>query len=261
MNYQVLATDYDGTLAHHSTVDEPTQAALQQLLQSGRRLVMVTGRELPELIQVFPYTAWFELIVAENGALLYRPATGEEKVLGEAPSEAFLDELTARGVAPMSVGRAIVATWEPHEQTVLDVIRDLGLERQVIFNKGAVMILPAGVNKATGLTAALIEMGVSPHNVVGVGDAENDHAFLQMCGMSAAVANALPSIKETARLVLSQGHGAGVSELIDRIVASDLAELEIVAPPQIDRDHMALGELSPEESFYFRGPEGKLALR
>ena len=49
----------------------------------------------------------------------------------------------------------------------------------MIFNKGAVMILPSGVNKATGLAAALEELGLSPHNVVGVGDAENDHAFLE----------------------------------------------------------------------------------
>ena len=61
---------------------------------------------------------------------------------------------------------------------MLDTIRDLGLELQVIFNKGAVMVLPAGVNKASGLAAALADLGLSPHNVVGVGDAENDHAFL-----------------------------------------------------------------------------------
>ena len=63
---------------------------------------------------------------------------------------------------------------------MLEAIRDLGLELQVIFNKGAVMVLPSGVNKATGLDAALDELGLSPHNVVGVGDAENDHAFLAL---------------------------------------------------------------------------------
>ena len=61
----------------------------------------------------------------------------------------------------MSTGRVIVATWEPHETIVLETIRDLGLELQVIFNKGAVMVLPAGVNKATGLAAALEQLGLS----------------------------------------------------------------------------------------------------
>ena len=60
------------------------------------------------------------------------------------------------------------------------------------------MILPSGINKATGLAAALDEMGLSAHNVVGIGDAENDHAFLRAVGYGVAVANALPKLKETA---------------------------------------------------------------
>src|SRR5439155_3478388 len=117
-------------------------------------------------------------------------------------------------------------TWETHENAGLQAIHDLGLEMQVIFNKGAVMVLPAGVNKATGLTAVLKEMGLSPHNAVGVGDAENDHAFLRLCEFSAAVANALPALKEASDLVTAADHGAGVAELIAVMVATDLREHE-----------------------------------
>jgi len=140
------------------------------LLASGRRLVLVTGRELDDLQKVCPRLDLFEYVVAENGALLYKPSTGEETPLAARPPEAFVTLLRQRGVGPISVGRVIVATWEPHESTVLATIRDLGLELQVIFNKGAVMILPAGVNKATGLASALEKMELSPHNAVGIGD-------------------------------------------------------------------------------------------
>jgi hydroxymethylpyrimidine pyrophosphatase-like HAD family hydrolase len=259
MHYQILATDYDGTLAHHGRVDALTIAALDRLVASGRRLVMVTGRELPELKQVFPQLDRFEWVVAENGALLYRPSTGEEKPLAEPPPERFINTLTLRGVAPMSVGRVIVATWEPHEKTVLETIHHLALERQVIFNKGAVMILPTGVNKATGLTAALAEMQVAPELVVGVGDAENDHAFLKYSGLGAAVANALPAVKETADITLLHDHGAGVVELIDRLIDNDLADVQTRTARR--RHKLAQGELSPECSFYFRGPDSKLNLR
>jgi hydroxymethylpyrimidine pyrophosphatase-like HAD family hydrolase len=61
-------------------------------------------------------------------------------------------------------------------------IRELGLELQIIFNKGAVMVLPAGVSKASGLEAALALLELLPHDVAGIGDAENDHAFLRLCG-------------------------------------------------------------------------------
>jgi hypothetical protein len=72
----------------------------------------------------------------------------------------------------------IVASWEPHQDTILHVIHDMALELQVIFHKGAVMVLPTGVNKATGLAAALKDLGLSAHNVCAIGDAENDHALL-----------------------------------------------------------------------------------
>jgi HAD superfamily hydrolase (TIGR01484 family) len=111
-------------------------------------------------------------------------------LLAELPPKKFVEELRRRGVENISVGRSIVATWVPHETTVLDVIRDQGLEMQVIFNKGAVMVLPSGVNKASGLKAALDELRLSPHEVAGVGDAENDHAFLAICEAAVAVSNA-----------------------------------------------------------------------
>ncbi len=132
----------------------------------------------------------------------------------------------------------IVATWEPHQDTVLDVIHDLGLELQVIFNKGAVMVLPSGVNKAVGLEVALAELGLSAHNTVGIGDAENDHAFLAHCECAVAVENALPTLKERADWVTENARGAGVTELIERLDADDLRSLE----PNLRRHDILLGQ-------------------
>lgn len=225
MHYLAVATDYDGTLASDGRVNEETLAALDRLRDSGRKLILVTGRHLDDLLNVFPEINLCEWVVVENGALLYQPATREEKPLGAPPPEEFVKALQQRGVDPLAVGRVIVATWHPHENTVLDVIRDLGLEYQVIFNKGAVMVLPSGVNKASGLSAVLKELGLSPHNTVAIGDAENDQAFLDFCGCGVAVANALPLLKERADFVTKGDRGAGVVELIDKLIASDLAEL------------------------------------
>src|SRR5262245_11292187 len=237
MRYHALACDYDGTLAHHGRVNDETVAALERLRGSGRRLIMVTGRELDDLQQNFPRLDLFDRVVAENGALLHCPKERREKLLAEPPREDFVRLLGERGVGPLSVGHSIVATWEPHETTVLKTIHDLGLELQVIFNKGAVMVLPSGVNKATGLKAALDELGLSPHNAVGVGDAENDHAFFNLCECSVAVANALPSVKEKADWVTQGDHGAGVIELCEALRRSDLRELE----PKLARHSILLG--------------------
>lgn len=240
MRYHALATDYDGTIAHHGTVDDATIAALERLRSSGRKLIMVTGREMADLKLTFVRLDLFEWIVAENGAQLYRPSNQESILLGEPPPQIFVDELRRRGVERISVGGCIVATWEPWEGTVLATIRDLGLELKVIFNKGAVMVLPAAVNKATGLQAALDRLGLSPHEVVGVGDAENDHAFFSICECSAAVANALPALKERADIDLEKDHGAGVAQLIDDILADELKRME----GRITRHQFLLGQRS-----------------
>ncbi|GAC1530110.1 MAG: hypothetical protein NVS3B10_26340 [Polyangiales bacterium] len=235
MHYLALATDYDGTLAEDGKVRPEVLAALGRLKASGRKLVLVTGRELDELMTTFPEISVFDRVVAENGALLYSPSPPRERALAKPPPPEFAVALGVRGVAPLSCGRVILATWQPHEQVVLNVIREQGLELEVIFNKGAVMVLPSGVNKATGLMAALDELGIDRARVVGVGDAENDHSLLGGCGIGVAVSNAVPALKRRAELVTAGARGDGVVELCERILSTDLAGIErksaLVAPP------------------------------
>jgi HAD superfamily hydrolase (TIGR01484 family) len=237
MRYAVLATDYDGTIARGGRVAESTVESLRRLAATGRRLLLVTGRQLEDLRRVFDGLELFDWLVVENGAVLHKPATGETQVLTSPPPPQFVDELKRRGVEPLAVGESIVATWHPNEQIVLDAIRDLGLELQVIFNKGAVMVLPAGCTKATGVVRALAELGLSAHNLVAIGDAENDHALLALAECSAAVANAVPMLREKADIVTRGDHGAGVEELVERVVANDLADV----PPR-EAQQIVLGK-------------------
>ena len=245
MRYFCLTCDYDGTIAHDGRCAPSTVKALKRIAESGRKLVLATGRTLPELIEVFPDIAIFDRVVAENGAILYRPASHDQKCLCEKPDLEFVQELKRQGVSPLEVGQCIIATWHPYESTALEVIREQGLELQVIFNKNAVMILPSGVNKWSGLKVALNELHLSPHNTVGVGDAENDHAFLRMCECSVAVSNALPAVKERVDFVTEKSHGEGVEELIDKILSEDLQGLG----PRLKRHHILLGRAENGQDF------------
>ena len=226
MQYHALAADYDGTIATDGIVDDQTMEALRRLRQSGRRLVLVTGRIIEQLLQAFAQIRLCDMVVADNGAVLYEPDTGQKHLLAEPPPREFIDELVRRGVPPIEAGDVIVATWEPYETTVLKTIHDMGLELQIIFNKGAVMILPTGVNKATGLRTALKKLGLSSHNTVGIGDAENDEAFLKLCDASVAVDNALDVVKKQVDIVTQCARGAGVCELIDQLLDNDLKHLQ-----------------------------------
>lgn len=221
MRFLLLATDYDGTLAKDGHVEERAIAALERLRTSGRKLVLVTGRHLPDLSSIFSRFDLFDRVVLENGGLLYRPATREQKLLCDPPNARFLASLRERQI-PFVAGRAVVASWLPYEHAVFDAIRDLALDLQVTLNKGSVMVLPSGINKASGLQAALDELGISAHNVVAVGDAENDHPLLRMSECGVAVANALPALREHADVVLDASHGDGVIKLIDGLMADDL---------------------------------------
>jgi hydroxymethylpyrimidine pyrophosphatase-like HAD family hydrolase len=223
MRYLALAADYDGTLASHGRVAPETIGALRRLAATGRELILVTGRRIDDLIQVFPEVAIFDRVVAENGPLVYRPQSLETRVLSKPPPAAFVEELQRRGVQPLTAGQVFVATEQPNERVVLDVIGEMGLDLQVILNKGSVMVLPASVNKATGLSVALEELGISPQEVVGIGDAENDEAFLATCGLGVAVANALDSLKAHADQVTRGENGAGVREIIDSLISGQVS--------------------------------------
>lgn len=222
MNLKAFATDYDGTIAHHGVVDPATVDALCGLKESGLKLLLITGRELPDLFNVFSEVQMFDRVVAENGALLCDPERGEQWLLASPPPLEFADRLRGLGVRSLSVGRVILATQEIYSGVVYKAIEQSKLPLEVILNKGAAMILPRGVDKATGLRAALKEFAWEPSRVVGVGDAENDTSFLEICGFSAAVANALPWLKERVQFVTRGDHGAGVRELVRKLLANEL---------------------------------------
>jgi hydroxymethylpyrimidine pyrophosphatase-like HAD family hydrolase len=226
MRYLALAADYDGTLASHDRVSEETVRAIERLRTSGRRAILVTGRRVDDLLAVCPCTRLFDLVVAENGAVVYDPRSREETRFANPPPKLLLKGLRERGVEPLEIGQVVVGTHAAHRGAVQDVIWELGLEAQVIGNRGALMVLPAGVNKATGLERALRKLGLSRHEVVGVGDAENDHSFLELCECSVAVANAVPSLKATAKLVTAAENGTGVIELVEELIANDLRRAE-----------------------------------
>lgn len=218
MRLRGIACDYDRTLAKQGRVAPKTVGALQRARVSGRKMILITGRTVDDLRTVFSELSVFDMVVAENGALLFDPARGSEEYLCAAPPERFLRGLREQRV-PFTIGQRVVATVRPHQIIVLKLVEQLKLGLEVAFNRESVMVLPSGVDKGTGLAAALLRMGIAPAQVVGIGDAENDLPFLRLCGVSVAVANAIASLKERVDLVTRAHYGAGATEIIDRVVA------------------------------------------
>jgi hydroxymethylpyrimidine pyrophosphatase-like HAD family hydrolase len=238
VNIHVFATDYDGTIAEGNHISDTTARALARVRASGRKLLLVTGRMLPDLRAVCPdLERMFDAVVAENGALVYFPDRRQTRMLGDAPEPALIEALQRRGV-PFDVGGAMLATHAPFAEAALAAIQETGVERSLVFNKGALMLLPGGITKGTGLTAALEALELSPHNMAGIGDAENDHAFLSMCECAVAVADAVPALRERADYVTRGMAAQGAVEFIEEHLLNDLVEIV----PRLARHQLPLGE-------------------
>ncbi len=106
------------------------------------------------------------------------------------------------------------------DHIALDAVQSLGLDVALVRNRAALMLIPAGITKGTGLREALAELGISPHNTIAVGDAENDHAMLAAAGLGVAVANAVDALRGVADLVLTLPDGTGVADLLGGPVLS-----------------------------------------
>ncbi len=209
---QAIAIDYDGTLTDTDVLDPEVLAAIRQVRAQGLAVILVTGRILSELRADFPgVEGEFDAIVAENGAVV--ADIGGVRDLAE-PVDPRLGPVLARREIMVRQGRVLLACDAKHGGTVFDEVDRLGMGYQVVRNRVALMVLPPGVSKGTGLAHVLGELGISRHSTIAIGDAENDHHLLATCEFGVAVANAVESLKQRADLVLDEPDGAGVVGLL-----------------------------------------------
>jgi hydroxymethylpyrimidine pyrophosphatase-like HAD family hydrolase len=205
-------SDLDGTLTDGGPVGADVLDALDRARARGVLVVLVTGRRLRQLDDDHPgLRRHVDAAVLENGAVLLGPR-GPRLLAPPAPRE-LTDALTRHGV-PHHTGEVLVDCDARHAHRVLDALADTGLDHQMIRNRAALMVLPAGVTKATGLTQALAELGLGGHNAVAVGDAENDLRLFDGCEIAVAVANAAAVLRAQADVVLPAPAGEGVLELL-----------------------------------------------
>jgi len=221
MRYVALATDGDGTLLKDNRMADEVAVALQRFRDAGGRLYLVTGERVEQLAE-FPRLNLFDHVVAENGAVLFDPATRAEIVLCERPPAQLVETLDERGACEVKSGRVVVTTKKDSKCQIEDVLADLKLDWQIISNRKDMLLLPKGVDKASGLAALLEKTGLQAEQVVGVGDAENDLALFSVCGLGVAVSDAVPQLKTHAQFITEGGAGDGIVELVERMLPDEL---------------------------------------
>jgi len=214
MHISVIATDFDGTLSQGDRLAPEAGRALRRWRESGRFTVLVSGRPFEFLYDLQENEQAFDLIVAENGAVLYDPRTDEMRLPFGEVSDDLLDVLTRSGV-PLWKGIAIAGTRMPYDDAVWVASRELGLAVHVETNRHEVMLMPPGASKGAGLLSLFRSEGLSPRNLLAFGDAENDRSLLEAAEVKVAVANAVEILKAVADHVTPQAGPAGVAHFIE----------------------------------------------
>jgi hypothetical protein len=213
MRFRALACDYDGTLATHDRMVPEAVTALERARAAGVRLLLVTGRTFFDLLRVCPQVDLFDAVVAENGGVLYFPREAVVRDLGPPPPRRLTAELDARAIA-FQAGRVVVGTGRAEEARVREALDALGMRLALVYNRAALMLLPPGISKGTGVREAIRALGLSPHDVLALGDAENDLDFFEASGWSACPGNAVPELRARADFVLSGENGPAVARAV-----------------------------------------------
>ncbi len=235
MRFKALAFDYDGTLASHDRIAPPTLAALERARAAGLRLALVTGRTFFELSRVCDRLDLFDAVVAENGGVLYFPAAGRLCDMAVGPPAPLLAELERLEI-PYQAGRVVIGTAIEHEAAVRQALAATGVTMTLVPNRTSLMLLPHGVSKGSGVRPVIGMLGLSPRDVLALGDAENDLDLFEACGFAACPGNAVAEVKARVDWVFPGDNGAAI--------AAALADLNVegrLRLPTSSRHRLRLG--------------------
>ena len=83
-------------------------------------------------------------------------------------------------------------------EQALQALAAVGARMDLVFNRGFLMLVPPGVSKGAGVQTAIRLLGLTSHDVLAIGDAENDLDFLDACDWRACPENALAEVKQRA---------------------------------------------------------------
>ena len=213
MKLSVIALDYDGTIARDDTLDPDVREAIVEARARGIVVLLVTGRILDELRRVAGDLRFVDGVVAENGAVIHFPHSGQTSTLAPCVPEAYINEL-ARTRIGFRAGQCLVDASADDAPRLMEIIRALEQPLVLVFNRGRVMTKSEGVSKATGLHVMLNILRLSARNTLAIGDAENDHELLRVAEIGAAVEWGSASLRAAADVIIPGSGPTAVAQYV-----------------------------------------------
>lgn len=159
--------------------------------------------------------------VISDGVVYSIPSQGVTSLYQQANPHLTFVQLTSLADLPRELTyNKIVTVCEPDylDERIARLPQSLKDQFEVVKSREIILeVMPKGVHKAAGLTQLTNHLGISSHQVMTVGDEENDLTMLTWAGWGVAMVNAVPAAKSAARLTLTRTNDqSGVAEVIHR---------------------------------------------
>ncbi|MFP8956960.1 phosphoglycolate phosphatase [Natrialbaceae archaeon A-CW3] len=186
-------------------------------------VVIATGKAFPYPIALCHSIGVPELVVAENGGVIY---TGSETIYtaDRAAAQAVADAYRDAGYdlgwgSDDTVNRwretEVAVNRDQPEEPLREIAAEHGLE--VLDTGYAYHVVKPGTTKGLGVVTIAENAGFDPGDAVAVGDSINDVSTFETVGRSFAVANADDAAKEAADEVLEAEHATGTLRVLERV--------------------------------------------
>ncbi|ELY96694.1 SPP-like hydrolase [Natrialba chahannaoensis JCM 10990] len=222
MSTPPLVLDIDGTLTRSDGWGIDPRV-FDPLREWDAPVVLATGKAFPYPIALCHFIGVPELVVAENGGIVY---TGDAvHVTADADAaRTVAAEYRAAGYGLGWGDDDTVNRWREAEVAVsrdqpLEPLRELaaaaGLE--VIDTGYAYHVKDTDQNKGDGISIIADNVGFDLADCVAIGDSINDVSTFEAVGRSFAVANADDAARAVADEVLAEAHADGTLSVLDRV--------------------------------------------
>jgi phosphoglycolate phosphatase len=186
-------------------------------------VVIATGKAFPYPVALCHFADVPELVVAENGGVVY---TGDDVFFtaDRAAAQAVVEDYRAAGYETGWGPEDTVNRWRETEVAV-NLEQPIGPLREIAATHGlevvdtgyAYHVKDTTPNKGDSVERIADHVGFDLEATVAVGDSINDVSTFEVAGRSFAVSNADEAAAEAADEVLDQGHADGTLSVLERV--------------------------------------------
>jgi hypothetical protein len=215
-----VAIDIDGTMTRSDGIDAIDPRLFEMIPTWDAPVVIATGWAFPYPVALCYYLGIDELVVAENGGVVY----ADDRTVIEGDREgarSVLEEFENRGGTTEPGVDSVENRWRETElivqysadgELLSQVASEFGME---VYDTGyAYQVTSPAVDKGKGLEVIADMLQIDVEDFIAIGDSENDVSMLSVAGHSFAVNNADERAKAAADTITEGRHMDGLVEAL-----------------------------------------------